>query len=83
MAYEHESEKDAVVNAVFDVIGLIIDGVQPQEILPIINDVLAASSNIQKVLGEEEKRIFKLKFAAKVGIGLSNKALDSLIPDEA
>lgn len=83
MSYEHEVEKDAVVNAVFDVIGLIIDGVQPDEILPIINDVLAVSSNVQKVLSEEQKRIFKLKFAAKVGIGLSNKALDQLIPDEA
>lgn len=43
---------------------------------------MAAIASAQVPLQAEEKRIFKLKFAAKVGIAVANKGLDQFIADE-
>ena len=83
MAYEHEAEKDAVVNAVFDIIEKAADGVQVDELFPILGDVISAVQAAQAALDAEAKKIFKVKFAGKVGIGLANKGLDKFLPDEA
>ena len=78
MAYEWEAQKDAIVNSVWDILDKAADGVQADELLPILNDVLSAVAAAQSVLSAEHKRIFRLKLAGKVGTGLANKGLDSI-----
>ena len=82
LAYEYESQKDVVVDSVLDIIAKAADGVQADELFPILNDVIVAVNAAQSVIGAEPKKLFKLKFAAKVGTGLVNKSLDQFIPDE-
>lgn len=82
MAYEYEAQKDQVVNSILDILSKAADGVQADELMPILSDVLSSIGSAQSVVVQEPKKIFKLKFIAKVGTGLANKALDSYIPDE-
>lgn len=78
MAYEWEAQKDAIVNSVWDILEKAGDGVQADELMPILSDILAAVAAAQSVLTVEKKRIFRLKLAGKVGTGLGNKALDAI-----
>jgi hypothetical protein len=78
MAYEWEAQKDAIVNSVWDILEKAADGIQANELMPVLTDILSAVAAAQSVLTVEHKRIFRLKLAGKVGTGLANKGLDSI-----
>lgn len=78
MAYEYEAQKDVIVNSIWDILQKASDGIQANELMPVLTDILTAVAAGQAVLTAEQKRIFRLKLVGKVGTGLGNKVLDEI-----
>lgn len=82
MAYEHQKAVNQESNRLVEILSKAMDGVDPQEILPLVASLQASVLGISAVLQEEDKNEFKAKFLVKLLAASLSKSLDVVLPDE-
>lgn len=82
MAYEHQQHVNQAAGSIMDAVDMFTDDTPDNE--QIIGMIAAAGQAINAsmaAVSAEQKKAYKAKFFAKLGVAIANRSLDKFLPD--
>jgi hypothetical protein len=82
MSYEHQKEANQVSQNVMDVVGILTDDTpDQQQLTALLAESATIFAQVTATLSTEQKKEYKAKFLAAVGLAVTQRALNLLLPD--